>query len=79
MTRKTDVTECFILRGEDSTASPFLRREFIWPSCDSPAHRKYIESLLTRLRDRLNGRGYKLEVQFQTLNENGIWTDAEQP
>lgn len=78
-TRKSNAQTAFIIRGTDSTDCPYIHRELIWPSCDSPAHRKYIEAELTKRANRLNQRGYKLTVHFQVLDEKGLWTDSEQP
>lgn len=75
-----NVSCCFVVKGSDSNGNPWITREFIWPSCDSPEHRRYIKSLMRQKADRMNKLGANVSVEYQELNNKGLWeTTPEKP
>lgn len=76
--RQLDVTSCYVVSGTLSDGSVFLHREFIWPSCDCPAHRRYVKSEMERKAKRMNSQGASVSVQYQELLDDQ-WQSAVDP
>lgn len=74
--RQLDVTASFVIRGTDSNGGFFLTREFIWPSCDSADHRRYLKLKCDRKAERMNKAGANVAVTYQEL-ECDLWKDKE--
>lgn len=70
-----EVSACFVVRGTDSKGGVWMTREFIWPSCDSADHRRYIKLKCERKAARMNAAGADVSVQFQELSDKGVWCD----
>lgn len=67
---------CFVIRGVDSNGGPWMTREVIWASCDSPEHRRYVELTANKKAARMNKAGAKVEVQYQEL-VGDFWQDVQ--
>ena len=76
--RKLDVEACYVVRGVDSNGKQWMTREFIWPSCDSPEHRKYVRLQMVKKAERMNKCGATVAVSYQELDPNGLWKDTEE-
>lgn len=75
---KTEVTACYVVRGTDSNGGPWMTRELIWPSCDSPGHRRYVKRTSEKKAARMNAAGANVSVQFQELTGD-LWKDVSDP
>ena len=74
--RQLEVTACYAIRGTDANGNDWFHREFIWPSCDSAGHRRYIKLKQTRKAERQNKGGWNVVVVYQELGEDGLWKDS---
>lgn len=73
---KHEVQACYVVKGVDSNGNLWLSREFIWPSCDSPEHRKYLKLKCKRKAERMNHAGASVAFAYQELGQNGLWKDS---
>jgi hypothetical protein len=69
---------CFVVRGITSNGGPFLTRELIWPSIDSPEHRRYVKTIMRQKAERMNKAGASVSVRYQELGEDLLWHDADE-
>jgi hypothetical protein len=73
-----EVRHCFVVRGTDSGGGLWMTRELIWPSCDSPEHRRYVRHVCEKKAQRMNASGANVVVQYQELVGN-LWEDSDIP
>ena len=76
--RKLEVQARYVVKGVDSNGKQWITREFIWPSCDSPEHRKYLRLKCKRTAERMNQSGATVTVAYQELDQNRLWKDAKE-